>query len=118
MITFPNINYTLLKSTEWDDPVDVIADQTRCGAKKTRPAAQSSPESYSITLQFPTYADCNAFKAWFRNTLYKGALSFWFPKIDQVDGENTEYRFQAGSKVHYMNVSGKIIRATMIWEEV
>lgn len=118
MESFPDIKYKVLRATEWDDHVGVIADQTRCGAKKTRPANQLNPEVYDVTLQFSNPDICNTFRTWFRSTLYHGALSFGFPKLNDSSGTITEYRFQEDSKVHYSNTGGLVMQAQMTWEEV
>jgi hypothetical protein len=118
MISFPTIDYKVLRATTWDVPVGVIADKTRCGRKKRRPSNQLAPKVYSVTLQFKTLTDYNTFKSWFEETLYHGALSFSHPDLEGIDGTLKEYAFQEESTVGYSNTSGHIMQATMTWEEV
>lgn len=118
MISFPTINYRVLRATTWEAPVGVIADQTRCGRKKRRPSNQLAPKVYSVTLRFKSLTDCNTFKAWFENDLYHGALSFSHPDLEGTSGTLKEYAFQAESSVSYSNTGGLVMQATMTWEEV
>lgn len=107
----------LRDSTSWDIPVNVIADETRCGKKKVRPSAQLTPESYNVSMNF-THDEYKLFKAWFKNTLKCGAVSFLYPQIDDINGQDVEYRFSPGSSLNPDNPGGKIVHVPMQWEEV
>ncbi len=107
----------VLRDTTWDIPVGVIADETRCGRKKTRPTTQLAPESFNVSMNF-TLAEYKIFKNWFKTTLRNGAVSFLYPAIDDVNGEDVEYRFTPGSSIKPDNPGGLVVHVPMQWEEV
>lgn len=107
----------VLRDTTWDMPVCAIADETRCGRRKVRPATQLTPDTFNVSMNF-TYEEYLLFKQWFKTTLRHGALSFLYPQIDAVNGNNVEYRFVPGSSVQPDNPGGKILHVPMQWEEV
>lgn len=117
-VAFPTLNYTILRETQWETPVEVLADQTRCGRKKRRPTAQLTPPTFSVVLRFPTLQDKRIFETWFEEYLYHGALSFTHPKIDDTTGQMVEYAFKEGTSISWTNVSGHITQASMTWEEM
>lgn len=111
------VNKKILRNSKGSVPVCVIADETRCGAKKRRYSSQLSPKVFNITMHFST-TEFVTFQSWFESTLRHGALSFGFPQIDAVNGSDTEYVFQDGTSYEWSNVSGIIVEVTMTWEEV
>ena len=117
MISWPTgVRMRALRETTWTTPLGVIADETRCGRKKTRPALSLQPMKFNVSMQF-RYSEYVIFKNWFRQSLRNGALTFGFPELDAVDGEIVEYRFSPGTEPQYSNVSGNIVKVTMEWEE-
>ena len=111
------VRQKVLRESTWTTPLGVIADETRCGRKKTRPALSLQPTKFNVSMQLP-YSEYVIFKNWFRTSLRMGALSFGFPEIDVVNGDIVEYRFVAGTEPQYSNPSGNIVKVTMEWEEV
>ena len=117
MISWPaGVRMRVLRETTWTTPLGVIADETRCGRKKTRPALSLQPTKFHVSMQFP-YSEYVIFKQWYRQSLRMGALSFGYPEIDATDGDIVEYRFTPGTEPQYSNVSGNIVKVTMEWEE-
>lgn len=107
----------VLRETTWVMPICVIADETRCGKKKVRPSTQLAPDSFNVSMNF-TYEEYVLFKSWFKTTLRKGAVSFMYPEIDAINGQDKEYRFVPGSTIEPDNPGGKIVHVPMQWEEV
>lgn len=103
--------------TSWQDIQGFICDKTRSGKQKRRLSASQEKKQYNVSFIF-NYKEYLLFSDWYRNTLRYGLHSFYFPKIDEINGDNTEYRFADGGSPQYENTSGKIIKVTMIWEEV
>lgn len=97
--------------------VGTVADETRCGIKKVREANTFTPNHYSVTMRF-NVAEYHAFKTWFTYNLRKGAKSFLFPRIDDEQGVDVEYRFVPSSRLNVSNIGGQILEVTMEWEEV
>ena len=118
MIAWPDgVNTVVLRETTGSIPVGVIADETRCGRKRTRPANQTAPRVFSVVMKF-SYQEFIIFENWFLNDLRNGALSFAFPRINGIEKELTEYRFSPGTNYEWENPSGKIIKVNMQWETV
>ena len=107
----------VLRDTTWDIPVCTIADETRCGRKKVRPATQLSPESFNVSMNMYHY-EYKRFMEWFNTTLRRGAVSFMYPTIDDIDGHEEEYRFVPGSNISPDNPGGLIVHVPMQWEKV
>ena len=64
-------------------------------------------------------AEYDDFHSWYVNDLKYGLYAFNFPRIDSTDKTVTRvYRFTSDGAPQYSNRSGKIIQATMKWEEV
>lgn len=116
--TWPEgVRKRVLRDTTWDIPVGTIADETRCGRKKVRPANQLAPTSYNVSMNFKYY-EYKIFLNWFKTTLRHGAVSFKYPAIDDIDGHEVEYRFVPGSTITPDNPGGLIVHVPMQWEEV
>ena len=116
--TWPeNVNQRILRDTEWETPVNVIADQTRCGRKKVRPGLTMQPQVFTVRMNFDP-AEQVIFKEWYSTTLRNGAVSFLFPDIEKLTVNNKEYRFSEGSSIRWGNPSGTTRTASMQWEEV
>lgn len=112
------VNKKILRSgTSWSEIQGFITDKTRSGKTKRRLYASQAKKEFSVAFYF-SYAEYLLFSDWYKNTLRYGLHSFYFPKIDRVGGDETEYRFADGGEPQYENVSGKIIKASMTWEEV
>lgn len=107
----------VLRDSTWEIPISVIADETRCGRKKVRPSATLQPDTFNVSMNF-TYEEYVIFKYWFKNILRKGALTFMYPAVDAINGQDVEYRFVPGSSISPDNPGGKIVHVPMQWEEV
>lgn len=107
----------VMRDTTWDIPINVIADETRCGRKKVRPANQLAPSVFNVSMNFK-YEEYVIFKHWFKETLRSGAVSFMYPQVDAINGLDVEYRFVPGSSIQPDNPGGKIVHVPMQWEEV
>lgn len=113
-----NVNTKARRETNGTVPVGVIADQTRCGRKRFRPANQLAPRKFSVVMKF-NYDEFVRFENWFANDLMHGALTFAFPRINGNDSTDlVEYRFVDGSSYSWENTSGKMITVSMEWETV
>lgn len=116
--TWPEgVRKRVMRDTTWEIPISVIADETRCGRKKVRPANQLAPDIFNVSMNF-TYEEYVIFKNWFKTTLRRGAISFMYPAIDEINGLDVEYRFVPGSSIQPDNPGGKIVHVPMQWEEV
>ena len=114
----PNVNTKVLKdSASWSEPVAIIEDTTRSGKVKRRLAYSMEKRSFEVGFNF-TYDEYSAFRTWFTDTILQGSLSFLFPQIDNADRALKEYRISKSGFPKYTNISGKIIKCTMVWEEV
>lgn len=112
------VNTNIQKSgTSWEEIQGFICDNTRSGKQKRRLSASQTKKQYNVSFNF-NYREYLLFSDWYQNTLRYGFHSFYFPKIDEINGNEVEYRFADGGNPSYENNSGKIIKASMIWEEV
>ncbi len=117
MIDWPtNVNMKIRRESNWETPLKIIAQQTRCGRKKTRASGTCQPQTFHVTLKM-SLAEKILFLNWFENSLGSGVESFGFPRIDDNSGAIGEYRFVVGSSIKWSNESGKVITASMEWEE-
>ena len=114
-----NVNTRVLRiGTDWNEPETIIEDKTRSGKPKRRLAYSSEPRKFNVAFKFTT-SEYDSFRTWFRDYLRKGMNSFNFPKVDSVDKTTMqEYQIAKGGFPKYSNESGKIIKCTMVWEEV
>lgn len=113
------VNQKILRDgASWGNPVSFIEDETRSGKRKRRLYASQQKKTFSIKMNF-TSAEYVIFDDWFLNTLKGGLYSFYFPQIDGVGTKTTKvYRFTKDGVPQYSNPSGKIVSATMKWEEL
>lgn len=114
-----NVNTRVMRNgTDWSEPETIIEDKTRSGKPKRRLAFSSERRKFNVAFKFNT-DEYSAFRTWFVDYLRKGMNSFNFPKVDSLDKTvMQEYLIAKGGFPKYSNESGKIIRCTMIWEEV
>ncbi|MBR6079928.1 MAG: hypothetical protein IKP60_07215 [Treponema sp.] len=118
MIAWPEgVRQRIQRDSGWKNPTGTVADKTRCGRKKVRPALSLQPKVFSVSILL-RYSEFVIFDDWFTKTLRHGALSFAYPRIDRIGGEPVEYRFVPGSEVSYSNAGGTLTKASMEWEEV
>lgn len=111
-----HVNTKVLRDgSSWGEIDGFIEDGTLSGKKKRRMAHSLASRQYTVQLNM-TYEEYAYFKAWYRNDIKFGSLSFEFPNIDG-SGTN-EYRFVSGGAPRYTNQSGQIISCSMVWEEV
>lgn len=105
------------RDTTWELPTGTVADETRSGRRKVRPANFLQPDTFavSITVDYDKYI---VLRNWFRNDLRKGALSFGYPRVDEIGGGIVEYRFVPGTSISCSNPKGKKVKLSMQWEEV
>ena len=110
-----SVNQKVLRTSTWGEIQGFISDPTLSGKVKRRMSHSMAKRQFSVEMLF-TYTEYSSFSAWYQSDLKYGTLSFNFPKID---GSGTgEYRIADGGAPSYSNESGKIIRCSMVWEEV
>ena len=115
-----NVNKRILRNpTSWSMLNKVVEDKTLSGKTKRRLANSLSKQSFSVKMRF-SYDEFVRFKNWYENNIKYGLNKFYFPQIDDVDGEKNDvaYQFAAGSEPKISNPSGKNIDVTMTWERV
>jgi hypothetical protein len=108
---------SIQRPSTWNNPLGVIADQTRSGDFITRPNHVKTPRRINVVIQF-TYDDYLIFDNWYENTIRRGVYSFLYPKLNLKEGPLTEYCFNADSDPDYGNPDGDIIEVKMVWQEV
>ena len=109
------VNQKVRRDTTWNEIQGFISDPTLSGKQKRRMAHSMAKRQFQVSMLF-TYDEYSTFSSWYQETLKYGTLSFAFPKIDGIG--NAEYRFAEGGEPSYSNESGKMIRCSMVWEEV
>lgn len=112
-----NVNKKILRQSSWENPVGIIADETRSGKRKIRRAHSIEPLTFLIIMHF-SHTEYILFQEWFHYALQKGAETFQFPQIDGIGNTLKEYRFAPNSKLQFNNLTGKIIEAKFTWETV
>ena len=117
MIAWPDeIRKRVLRDSTWDFASGTVADETRCGRRRVRPALQLQPDGFTVSMNM-THDEYMVFKYWYKVSLRKGALTFAYPQIDAINGGNKEYRFVPSTKPAFDNPGGKIVHVSMQWEE-
>lgn len=109
------VNQKVRRDTNWREIQGFISDPTLSGKQKRRGAHSMAKRPFQVSMLFD-YTEYLLFSYWYQNNLKYGTLSFEFPKID--GSGNSEYRFAEGGEPSYSNESGKMIRCSMVWEEV
>ena len=110
-----HINQKVMRSSTWSEIEGFISDPTLSGKVKRRMSHSMAKRPFNVDMLF-NYTEYSYFTQWYQEQLKYGTLSFEFPKID---GSGTgEYRIADGGAPSYSNESGKMIRCSMVWEEV
>ena len=118
MIAWANgVNTKVRRGSSGQVPVGVLADKTRCGRKKTRPANQLEPKSFNVEMLF-SLEEFRRFRDWFDVACMRGAISFAFPRIDDNTGDMVEYRFVPNTSYSWSNETGRLVKVSMQWETV
>ena len=120
VIPFAQCDYLVLRSTGWQMPTGFLADETRAGTRKVRAANTSEPNSFSVTLRFPTLADYKTFDHWYNVTDRKGVFAFNFRNLKTMKSERaySVYRFSSEAAPNASNPMGEVVDVSMQWEEV
>lgn len=113
------VNTRVLRDgSNWTETVGFIEDKTMSGKRKRRLAYYSEKRPFTVKMRF-TFDEYLIFRNWYENVLKKGFFSFYFPKIDEPSSNTLgRYRFVADGKPQFSNPSGKLVDATMKWEEL
>jgi hypothetical protein len=107
---------SILRPSTWNNPLGIIADQTRSGDFITRPSHIKTPRLLNVVIQF-SYEEYETFDYWFENECRRGEYTFLYPKVNRKNGPLTEYGFQADSELDYGNPGGDIVEIKMVWLE-
>jgi hypothetical protein len=107
---------SIQRPSTWNNPLGIIADQTRAGDFITRPNHIKTPRRLNVVIQF-TYGEYEIFDNWFENTCLRGEYTFLYPKVNLKDGPLTEYGIPADSDPEYSNPGGDIVEIRMTWLE-
>jgi hypothetical protein len=107
---------SIQRSSAWNNPLGIIADQTRSGDFITRPNHIKTPRTLNVVFQF-SYEEYEAFDNWFENQCRRGEYTFLYPKVNRKHGPMAEYGFQAASGPDYTNPGGDIVEVKMVWLE-
>lgn len=112
------VNKRVLRDgADWQETSGFIEDETRSGKRKRRLYATQSKREFSLKMRF-SLAEYNLFRSWYVGTLKYGFHSFSFPQVDSVEKKTMKtYRFTSDGAPKYSNPDGKIIEASMKWEE-
>jgi len=106
----------MLRSTNWNIPSGVIADQTRSGKYMARLAHVKKPKVFNVAMHM-TLPEYRVFENWFENVCRKGLRPFWYPKINDNTGEMKQYQFSPDADITPANTSGDNLELSMVWTE-
>jgi len=107
---------TVLRSTSWNIPNGIIADQTRSGKYTMRLAHIKKPKVFNITMHM-TLPQYRVFEVWFETVCRKGLYPFWFPKVNDNTGVMKQYQFSHDADISPTNTSGDNMELSMVWME-
>jgi hypothetical protein len=106
----------ILRSSNWNTPLGIIADQTRSGKYVTRLAHVKKPKTFNITMHMTLPEYCE-FEDWFEYDCRKGLHAFAYPKINNNTGVLRAYQFAPDSEIGTTNTGADNLEITMIWME-
>jgi hypothetical protein len=107
---------SVLRPSTWNNPLGIIADQTRSGDFITRPGLVKTPRRINVVIQF-TYEEYIIFDNWYENICRRGVYSFLYPKVNLKNGPLAEYAFDADADLEYGNPGGDMVEVRMVWLE-
>jgi len=107
---------TVLRSSKWNSPLGIIADQTRSGKYITRLAHIRKPKTFNIVMHM-TLAEKRVFENWFEYVCRKGLYPFGFPRVDDNTGEIRAYQFDPNTGLDWNNTGADNMECTMAWME-
>jgi hypothetical protein len=120
MIAWPSYNGKpigkVLRSSSWNTPAGIIADQTRGGKFKVRAGHIAIPDAFNIVMHM-TLPEYRIFMEWWKYACRKGLYTFAYPKIDDNSGIFAEYQFSPDSNPSVQNTSADNLEISMSWME-
>jgi len=120
VVEFPKYNGkligTILRSSTWNMPLKIIADQTRSGKFTTRQAHVRKPTTFNITMHM-TLTEKRIFENWFKSVCREGLYAFGYPRVDDNTGELRAYQFDPNTDPSWTNTGADNMECTMVWLE-
>jgi len=107
---------TILRSSNWNMPLKIIADQTRSGKITTRLAHNKKPKTFNITMHM-TLAEKRVFENWFATVCRYGLYPFGYPRVDDNTSELRAYQFEPNTDPNWTNTGADNMECTMVWME-
>ena len=119
-VSWPTLNGkrigNILRSSKWNTPLGIIADQTRSGKYTTRLAHIKKPKVFNIVMHM-TLAEYRVFQEWFAGVCRKGLYAFGYPKVNDNTEELRAYQFDPNSEIDESNTGADNMELSMIWME-
>jgi hypothetical protein len=106
----------MLRSTTWNMPLKIIADQTRSGKFTTRLAHIKKPKTFNVTMHM-TLEEKRIFEDWFVYVCREGLFAFGYPRIDDNTGEIRAYQFDPNTDPDWTNTGADNLEVKMMWME-
>lgn len=119
-VQWPKINGkfigTVFRTSTWNAPLKVIADQTRSGKYLTRLAHVKRPRAFAVVMHM-TLPEYRIFEEWFAKTCREGLHAFEHPRIDDNDGALKAYQFDPSTDPSVSNTGADNMEVSMAWME-
>jgi len=107
---------TILRTSSWNMPLKIIADQTRSGKYVTRQAHAKKPKTFNIVMHM-TLTEKWVFENWFVTVCREGLYAFGYPRVDDNTGELRAYQFDPNTDPSWQNTGADNMEVTMVWME-
>jgi hypothetical protein len=107
---------TVFRSSTWNMPLKIIADQTRSGKYTTRLAHIKRPKTFNIVMHM-TLPEYRIFKDWFVRVCREGLYAFEYPIVDDNTGVMKAYQFDPNTDPSISNTGADNMEVSMVWME-